>query len=196
MSCKHTESILRGSLNFTCFDKWLKVAFSLHIRDIPSMSAIPAWQLPDLEIGWKLMAAFQSVPALFNEMTLRKREQAGIMIILRFKQNDLRLPGESYFDSTVRGGCACWQPDSQHHAWQREQCSTDGSTPGCSTAGCDPRRRSAGNKEPQSRDPARSEHAIRGRCSTWCKRTHHKHQEQAGGRRQLAMKRGLDQLDL
>lgn len=89
------------------------------------MSAIPARQLPDLEISWKFMAAFQSVPALFNEMTLRKREQAGIMIILRFKQNDLRLPGESYFDSTVRGSHACWQADSQHCAWQSEQCSTE-----------------------------------------------------------------------
>lgn len=49
------------------------------------------------------MAAFKSVQALFNEMTLRKREQAGIMIILCFKQNYLRLPGDSYFDSTVRG---------------------------------------------------------------------------------------------
>lgn len=89
------------------------------------MSAIPAWQLPDLEISWKFTATFQFVPALFNEMTLRKREQAGIMIILHFKQNDLRLPGESYFDSTVRGSRACWQADSQHCAWQREQCSTE-----------------------------------------------------------------------
>lgn len=49
------------------------------------------------------MAAFKSVQALFNEVTLRKREQAGIMIILCFKQNDLRLLGDSYSDSAVGG---------------------------------------------------------------------------------------------
>lgn len=49
------------------------------------------------------MAVFKSVQALFNEMTLRKREQAGITIILCFKQNDLRLLGDSYFDSMARG---------------------------------------------------------------------------------------------
>jgi len=47
----------------------------------------------------KCMATCKAVQALFNEMTLRIREQAGIMVILCFKQNDLRLPGDSYFDS-------------------------------------------------------------------------------------------------
>lgn len=56
----------------------------------------------DLEIIWNFLSDFQSLQALFNETTLRKRERAEIMIMLCFKQNYLRLPGDSYFDSTVR----------------------------------------------------------------------------------------------
>lgn len=48
------------------------------------------------------MSDFQFLQTLFNEMTLMKREEAGIMIMLCLKQNYLRLPGDSYFDSMVR----------------------------------------------------------------------------------------------